>query len=78
MTTLTIPTERISERARRVDPRGAMRAVARVLVAVLVGIPYVLGWAVARVWLGLTLAWVAFGEGWRDGARAVNGGRTRG
>jgi hypothetical protein len=76
---LTIPVERISERARRVDVRKGLLAVARLLAAVLVGIPYVLGWTISKVWLGLTIAWVAFGEGWRDAgqARAAKGGRTR-
>lgn len=77
MATLTIPVERISERARRVDARKGLATVARLLGEVLVGIPYVLGWSVSKVWLGLTIAWVAVGEGWRDAARTrpARGGR---
>ncbi|WP_146607307.1 hypothetical protein [Spongiactinospora gelatinilytica] len=74
---LTIPVERISQEARRRDVRAGLRRLARLLVTLLVGIPYVLGWTVSKVWLGLTIAWVAAGEGWRDAARSrpVKGGR---
>lgn len=77
MATLTIPVDRISERARQASLRKGMLAAARLLAAFLVGIPYALGWTVSKLWLGLTIAWVAAGEGWRDAARSrsARGGR---
>jgi hypothetical protein len=76
--TLTIPVERISERARRhVDLRGGLRVVVRLLASVLLGMPYVLGWSVRALWLGLTMLYVAAAEGWRDAgrSRAAKGAR---
>jgi hypothetical protein len=77
--TLTIPVDRISGRARRVDARKGLFVVGRLLAAVLVGVPYMLGWTVSMLWLGLTIAWVAAGEGWSDARRSrlVKGGRSR-
>ncbi|WP_433520129.1 hypothetical protein ACQP2T_63355 (plasmid) [Nonomuraea sp. CA-143628] len=75
---LTVPLERISERSRRVDVRKGLLALLRLLATLLVGFPYVLGWLVGKLWLGLTVAWVAAGEGWRDArARPSSGGRSR-
>ncbi|RBQ21603.1 hypothetical protein DP939_02520 [Spongiactinospora rosea] len=77
--TLTIPVERISHEARRRDVRAGLRRLVRALATLLVGVPYVLGWAAGRLWLGLTIAWVAAGEGWREGRRSHPGagGRSR-
>jgi hypothetical protein len=80
MATLTIPVERISEKARRkVDVRGGLRRAVRLLATILLGIPYVLGWSARTLWLGLTMLWVATAEGWRDAGRArpAKGGRPR-
>ncbi|MEO3875543.1 hypothetical protein ABGB18_42750 [Nonomuraea sp. B12E4] len=76
---LTVPLERISERSRRVDVRKGMLALVRLLATLLVGIPYVLGWTLGKAWLGLTIAWVAVGEGWSDARRSrpSKGGRIQ-
>ena len=73
---LSVPLDRISGEARKLDARRGVLAVVRLLATILVGIPYVLGWSASKVWLGLTIAWVAVGEGWRD-ARTSVGGRRR-
>ncbi|HEY9375025.1 hypothetical protein [Streptomyces sp.] len=73
---LTVPLDRISSEAHKADVRKGVLAVLRLLATILIGIPYVLGWSASKVWLGLTIAWVAVGEGWRD-ARMSAGGRRR-
>lgn len=55
---LTLPIERIEERARAADPR-------RVLLTVLLAVPFVLGWLAGRAWLALAYVWSAVIAGWQ-------------
>ncbi|WP_405149451.1 hypothetical protein OG589_14575 [Sphaerisporangium sp. NBC_01403] len=79
---LTIPVEQIQgeARARKVDVRKALLTVGRALLTVLLGVPYVLGWALRKVWMVLvtvvTILGTAAAVGWRDAARprAKSGG----
>jgi hypothetical protein len=66
---LTVPLDRITGEARRVDARKAALAVVRLLATVLVGIPYVVAWSLSKAWLGLTMLWAAAVTGWRDARR---------
>lgn len=91
MATLTIPVDRISERARRrVDVHAVSVRVARLLATFVLGVFYLIGWSVHKLWLGLvwiagrvrlglTMLWVAAVEGWRDAGRSTSakGGRSR-
>ncbi|MFI7643731.1 hypothetical protein [Nonomuraea sp. NPDC049400] len=76
MTVPSIPLDRISGRARQVDARKALAWIVRLVGTVLVGVPYLIGWTLSKVWLGMTMLWVAAGEGWRDARRAKGGVRT--
>lgn len=77
---LTVPLERISSEARRVDVRPGLLALARLLATLVVGVPYVAAWLVSKAWragawvlgvawLGLSMLWAAAVAGWRDAAR---------
>lgn len=59
MAHLTIPLERISTEARKVD-------LARVLLTILLTVPYVLGWIARKTWLLLVFLWSAAKVGWQD------------
>lgn len=71
-----VPVERISAKARQFDVGGLFLALLRLVGTVLVGIPYVLGWTVSKVWLGAALLGTALAEGWRDARRPAGGGRS--
>lgn len=66
---MTVPLERIGGEARKVDVRKGLLAVARVVATVLVGIPYVAAWSLSKVWLALSMLWVAAVTGWQDARR---------
>lgn len=66
---LTVPLERISREARRVDVRPGLLALARLLATLVVGVPYVAAWLLGKAWLGLSMLWAAAVAGWRDAAR---------
>ncbi|MEU4578941.1 hypothetical protein [Nonomuraea sp. NPDC023979] len=66
---LTVPLERIEGKARQLDVRKGLLAVARLLATVLVGIPYVAAWSLSKLWLGVTMLWAAAVTGWRDARR---------
>lgn len=76
---LTVPLDRISSEAHRLDVRKGVLALVRLMATIVVGIPYVLGWSLRKLWLGLTMLWVAAAEGWREAgrSRAPKGGRVR-
>lgn len=76
MTVPSIPLERISGRARQADVRKALLWIVRLAGTVLIAIPYLIGWTLSMVWLGVTMLWVAAGEGWRDARRAKGGVQT--
>lgn len=59
---LSIPLERIEERARKSDPRKA-------LLTALLLVPFVLGWFVRKTWMALVYLWSAVMAGWQDAAR---------
>jgi len=75
---LTVPLERISREARRVDVRKGFLALARLLATLVVGIPYVAAWLLSKAWLGLSMLWAAAVAGWRDaaGSGAEGGSET--
>ncbi|MDH2429329.1 hypothetical protein [Sphaerisporangium sp. TRM90804] len=62
----TVPVERISAEARRVDGRQALAAVGKVLATLLLALPYAAGWFLHKLWMGLVLVWMAGTVGWRD------------
>lgn len=66
MANLTIPLERIDAEARKLDPQKALVALVRLLGTLLLAVPYVLGWALRKAWLGLTLLWTAAVVGWQE------------
>jgi len=59
---VTVPIERIEERARSADPR-------RVLLTVLLFVPFALGWLARKVWMALVYVWSAVVAGWQEAAR---------
>ena len=64
MTTLDATLARIRSRRAEIDPL-------RVLQAVLIALPWLLGWVVRKVaivsWVVLSFLWVALAEGWAAG-----------
>lgn len=66
---LTVPLDRISGEARKLDVRKGVLAVVRLLATVLVGLPYVAAWSLSKAWLGVTMLWAAAVTGWRDARR---------
>lgn len=72
---LTVPLDRITGEARKLDVRKGVLAVVRLLTTILVGIPYVAAWSLSKLWLGVTMLWAAAVTGWRDarGPRAEGG-----
>lgn len=72
---MTVPLDRISGEARKLDVRKAALAVVRLLATFLVGIPYAAAWLLGKLWLGVTMLWAAAVTGWRDARRPrVEGG----
>lgn len=61
---LTIPVERIEQRARQARPGKA-------LLTLLVTVPFAVGWAARKVWLGAAFMWLAVGTGWREAGDAA-------
>lgn len=63
----TVPIERINTQARQIQFR-------RVLLTLIAGLFYVLGWTVARafgvLWLALAWSATAIKVGWQEGRRA--------
>lgn len=59
---LTMPIDRIEERARKADPR-------RAALTVLLLVPFVLGWAARKTWMALVYVWSAVVAGWQEAAR---------
>lgn len=59
MAIVTIPLERISAEARQIN-------LAKVLLTILLTVPYVLGWVARKTWLFLAFLWSATKLGWRD------------
>ncbi|HUR74440.1 MAG TPA: hypothetical protein VMZ00_09190 [Sporichthya sp.] len=66
---LTVPLDRISSEARRLDVRKGVLAVVRLLATILVGVPYVAAWLLGKLWLGLSMLWAAAVAGWQDAGR---------
>lgn len=68
---LTIPVGRIEAeaQARQLDARQALLAVVRLLWTVVLAVPYVLGWTLRKLWLGLAMLGTAAVVGWREAAR---------
>lgn len=66
MANLMIPLERIDAEARKLHPMVALVASARLVGTLLLALPYVLGWALRKAWLGLTMLWTAAVVGWQD------------
>ncbi|MBB5776227.1 hypothetical protein [Nonomuraea jabiensis] len=65
----TIPVEEITERARQAHP-------GRALLTAIVLVPWLLGWSLRKLWLGLTILWQAATVGWHDaGGDPPSGGR---
>lgn len=75
MSVPAIPVGRISAKARQIDVAKMLLAILRLIGTVLVGIPYLVGWALSKAWLAVTLLWTAAAEGWRDARRGVGDGR---
>lgn len=65
---LTVPLERITREARRIDVRGGLLALVRLLGTLVLGIPYGVAWCLRILVLGVTMLWVAAATGWRDAA----------
>ncbi|MEV0616184.1 hypothetical protein AB0I81_22915 [Nonomuraea sp. NPDC050404] len=63
---LTVPLERITQEARRVDVRKGLLALVRLLGNLVLGVPYVVAWCLRTLVLGVTLLWIAAANGWRD------------
>jgi hypothetical protein len=59
---LTIPVERIGDKARTAEP-------GKVLLTVLVAVLYVPGWVAGKLWLALAWAGAAVMVGWQDARR---------
>mgnify|MGYP006976779523 CR=1 FL=1 len=59
---LTVPLDRIEERTRTADPR-------RVLLTLLLVVPFVLGWLACKTWLAMVYLWSAVVAGWQAAAR---------
>lgn len=59
---LTVPLRRIEERAVKADPR-------KVLLTLLLIVPFMLGWIVRKVWMALVYLWSAVVAGWQDAGR---------
>ncbi|MEV4180194.1 hypothetical protein AB0J28_01945 [Streptosporangium canum] len=78
MANLMIPLERINAEARTLDPAKVLMVLARLVGTVLLAIPYALGWALRKMWMGLALVWTAAVLGWREAARSPHddGGDT--
>jgi hypothetical protein len=66
---LTMPLERITQEARRVDVRKGLLAVLRVLGTLVLAVPYGIAWGLRTLVLGVTMLWVAAVAGWRDAGR---------
>ncbi|MGP4092943.1 hypothetical protein [Nonomuraea sp. KM90] len=66
---LTVPLERITQEARRVDVRKGLLALLRVLGTLALAIPYGVAWCLRTLVLGATMLWVAAVAGWRDAGR---------
>jgi hypothetical protein len=68
---LTIPVGEIQAEAhaQRIDVRGALLRAVRVLVTLLLAVPYVLGWTVRKVVLGVVMLGTAAAVGWREAGR---------
>lgn len=58
---LTVPLQRIEERAVKADPRKA-------LLTALLFIPFTLGWIVRKAWMALVYMWSAVVAGWHEAA----------
>lgn len=56
---LTVPIERIEERAVKADPR-------RALLAALLFLPFALGWLARKTWMALVYLWSALAAGWQE------------
>ncbi|MDX3101741.1 hypothetical protein [Nonomuraea angiospora] len=66
---LTVPLERITSEARRIDFRKGLLALVRLVGTLVLAIPYGIAWGLRVVVLGLTMLWVAAVAGWRDAGR---------
>ncbi|WP_431920472.1 hypothetical protein [Nonomuraea jabiensis] len=54
---LTIPVDRIEQRARQANAGRALKTA-------VVAIPYAIGWAARKTWMGLAYGWTAIAAGW--------------
>jgi hypothetical protein len=59
---LSIPLERIEDKARQADPR-------KVALTVLLFIPFVLGWGARKTWMTLVYLCSALVAGWQEAGR---------
>ncbi|MEV1245100.1 hypothetical protein [Nonomuraea sp. NPDC049750] len=75
---LTVPLERITSEARRVDVRKGMLALLRLLGTLVLAVPYGIAWTLRTVVLGATMLWVAAAAGWRDAGRPRAKGGSNG
>ncbi|MGR6922566.1 hypothetical protein ACU635_50645 [[Actinomadura] parvosata] len=66
---LSVPLERITREARRVDVRKGVLALLRLLGTLVLGVPYVIAWCLRTLVLCATMLWVAAVAGWRDAGR---------
>jgi hypothetical protein len=62
MAVLTVPIEAIEANARQADPR-------RAVLAMLLFIPFVLGWILHKTWMALVYLWSAAVAGWQEAGR---------
>jgi hypothetical protein len=60
--TLQVPVEAIEARARQADPR-------RALLAVLLLVPFALGWVARWAWMAAVYVWSAVVAGWQEAGR---------
>jgi hypothetical protein len=76
---LTMPLERITSEARRIDLRKGALALLRLVGTLILSIPYGIAWGLRIVVLGLTMLWAAAVTGWRDAGhrRREGGSETR-
>lgn len=59
---LTVPLERIEEKAVKADPR-------RAVLVVLLFLPFLIGWIARKIVLALAYAWSSVVAGWQEAAR---------
>ncbi|MFG3439922.1 hypothetical protein ACGF0J_21965 [Nonomuraea sp. NPDC047897] len=73
---LSMPLERVTQEARRVDVRKGLIALLRVLGTLVLAIPYGIAWCLRTLLLGATMLWVAAVAGWTDASRTRREGGT--